>query len=151
MARPRTRARGQTEFALWLWGLLDTGRATKAQVVVWTGATDKTVEEWLAGKGPLLPTPTRLAIRHGLGELIGVTLPGPPPGPPKPRPVRPPRTPRERKIGTEIAWRVILLERDHPEQARAVVALIRAMRALTPAEGDVLRHLDFLVVQGGAQ
>ena len=127
------------------------GPGHEAQVVAWTGATDKSVEEWLAGKGPLLPTPTRLAIRHGLGELIGVTLPGPPPEPAVRRPVRPPRAQRERKIGTEIAWRVILLERDEPERGRALIALIRSLRALTPAEGDVLRHLDFLVVQGGAQ
>ena len=65
-------------------------------------------------------------------------------------PVRLPWSQRERQLGTEIAWRMILLTRDHPEQARAVVALIRAMRALSPAEADVLHHLDFQV-QGGAQ
>ena len=38
-----------------------------------------------------------------------------------------------------------------PSGAGPSIALIRSLRALTPAEGDVLRHLDFLVVQGGAQ
>ena len=71
---------------------------------------------------------------------------------PRPVPGPPPVSPKERKVGTELAWRVILLARDHPEQARGLVALLRALRPLTPAEADVLHHLDFqVVVQGGAQ
>ena len=64
-----------------------------------------------------------------------------------PPPVRPPRSQRERRVGADVAWRVILLERDHPEQGRALIALIRSLRVLTPAEVAVMHRLD-MVVQG---
>ena len=47
-------------------------------------------------------------------------------------PVRLPWSQRERQLGTELAWRMILLARDHPDQARSLVALLRTLRDPDP-------------------
>jgi len=62
---------------------------------------------------------------------------------------RPPKSAKERRIGTELAWRLILLERNSPKRFAAVVELIRALRDLGPEERATLKRLDFLILKGG--
>lgn len=98
MGRPVSRIRAETPFAIWLGTLIDSGEVTRYEVAEAAGVTEKTVGEWLAGRGPVEPEKRRLAIIHGLGpnrlrriELtsrVSPTLPSPkmlgpaPPAPP---------------------------------------------------------------------
>lgn len=65
-----------------------------------------------------------------------------------PRAVKSP-TSEERKIGTALAWPLILLRRDSPSRFRAVAEVIRSVRDLAPEERALLKDLDFLLIKGG--
>lgn len=68
MGRPRTRARGTTPFAQWLWALIDSGHASEEQIQAWCNVARKTVLAWQSGEGPLHPDHVQQTIQQHLSR-----------------------------------------------------------------------------------
>lgn len=69
MGRPRSRLRGKTLFAQWLWELIDQGVTTAERAASACGTTVKSIEEWLAGAPPRFEPALRAAIEKDAGLL----------------------------------------------------------------------------------
>ena len=69
VGRPRTRLRGKTLFAQWLWPLIDDGVITVERAASACGATVKSMEEWLTGAQPRFEPALRAAIEKEAGLL----------------------------------------------------------------------------------